>query len=165
MKRMLLIGLSLLILTGCEKLNDAQKSGLSLAALSAKERASAFDVIKDRIAPAKAEDALPLKNFLAAHARGLNAQAAGLANLMDAVKAGSVISDSARKMLVEEAKTAHSRARNFELTVPDMAADADLAEFFRSHTAALKSQAETMSQLSALLPPKPPKPVKPAAEK
>lgn len=154
-----------LMLTGCEKLNDAQKSSLQLAAISAKERANAFDVIKDRFKPVKVENELPLKNFVAAHARGLNAQAVGLADLVSAVKNGSVISDRGRMALAEEAKSALSRARVWELVVPDISQDPSLDEFVRSHTAALKSQAETLAQLSKLIPPKPPKPAPAASTK
>lgn len=146
-----------LMLTGCEKLNDQQKSGLQLAAIAAKERAVAFDVIKERLRPVKPAHELALKNFLNVHAAELNSQSTGLHSLVNAVKNGSIISDKSRIELAEEAKTQASRARIWEMTVPDIAPEPALEEFLRSHTAALRAQVETLSQLSKLLPPKPPK--------
>lgn len=162
MRRFVFILPFLLMFCGCEKLNDAQKSGLSLAALTAKERAAAFDVIKGQLRPAKAEHALLLQRYVDAHARQLNAQSIALADLVKSVQAGSILSDAARKALGEESRTAVSRARNFELTMPDIdASDSGVAQFLSAHLAALNGQAASLTELSKLIPPKPPKVEKP----
>lgn len=158
MKRTVILLVLPLLLVACgEKLNDAQKSGLSLAALAAKEQAAAFDLLKEKIKPNAEGDALPLKNYLASHGKGLNAQAAGLADLVKAIQSGSLLSDQTRKMLAEEAKTSAARARNFELARPAFKVDPELADFLDSHAAALKAQAQAMLDVANLFPPKPEK--------
>ncbi len=146
------LALALLIaLAGCDKVPAEAKSLLQTSALAAKERASAFGVIKPRIVAANKEDRALLQRGMTSHANQLNAQADALAKLCDAVNAGGKLSDQTRDGLKAEAVTQKFVVACLRAELPKIANNPDVDKWLADHVAALDAQQVSLEKLAALL--------------
>jgi len=145
-------------ITGCnQKLSDEQKSILSLCALSAKERAVAFDIVVGggiQLMPSESMSAEQLARYVTIHSRGLNAQAAMLNDLVKAVNDGSSLSARTRETLAEEARTASERYGNFVVLAAHIKTDSAATQFMNIHASALNAQAVALQKIAASFAPK-----------
>lgn len=157
---LVLVTSGFLSLPGCgEKLSPEQKSVLAVAALAAKERAVSFDAVANGslvFAPSGDVTLDQIQRFVKAHARGLNAQAAALNDLVKAVNDGSGLSQRAREALREEALTAESRFENFAAMSRYITGTQATQQYLVVHLEALNAQAAALTKLSASFAPKEP---------
>lgn len=161
---LLALALVTVSLTGCgKKLTEGEKSALKLAALSQKESAAAFQIVKAQFKAKDPKAANACALIVDGYGRSQNAAAVMLNNLCAAVETGSGLSQRARDILSEEADTAASRAENFEGSLPlfDLS-DPVLAEWCVAHLAVAKAQAEALQKLKSLAVKDTPAPAPPA---
>jgi hypothetical protein len=146
-----------LMLFGCSgKVSPEAAAALNLAAVTAKESATSYDVIRDQITAKDEADAAAILEWRALHGTGLNAEAAGLALLSDTVKKHGKLSDTARAGIGEEAQTAKAHAEVFRAQIKRVALNEKLAAWADAHQERLDAQAAVIDKLAKLL--KPPEP-------
>lgn len=147
----------MLVLSGCGKMTELQKSQLVTAALVAKERAAAFAISKAQIQPKVEKHRQFLAVTMERHSNGLNADAIALADLVTAVQKVSTVDKRTRQTLFEMAKTSTARAANFKISLSqDIAADGELLNFLQVHLNVLESTATSLALLADELKPKEP---------
>lgn len=149
----------LILLSGCkEKVPEEAKAMLATITLSAKERASAFAVIRPRLVAAKAEDRAALQKLVTAHGNGLNAVAAAFSDLNESIKkSGGILSEKACAMIKAEALTSKARADNFRGVRSFIAQNKDVDPWLDDHQAALDAQASAIEKAAKLLEKQKPK--------
>jgi hypothetical protein len=155
---MVLLASGFVVLPGCgEKLTPEQKSVLAVAALASKERAVSFDAVASGgmvLAPNGEVTQDQIDRYIKAHARGLNAQAASLNDLVKAVNDGSGLSQRSREALREEALTAESRYENFVAMSKHISGTPAVNQYLDVHREALQAQAVALAKLAASFPSK-----------
>jgi hypothetical protein len=137
-------------LAGCDVPKEV-KVLVATSALTAKERASAFAVIRPRCVAKKAEERGDLQKFMKSHGDQLNAQAKALADINAAIEKGSSLKQYTREMIAAEAETAKVRADLFRAVAPRIAANPEVDVWKVDHQAALDAQALTIAKLATLL--------------
>ena len=146
-----LIGLTL---GGCARgLKPEQQAMVNSCAVSARERAAAFDALRGQLTAVDPAEAELLARYVTAHQEGLNAEASGLHDLAAAAQAGSKFSRQTRRALADAAVTAQSRAENFRKAAPRFRAAGQLANYLAAHQAALDAQTVALEKLTAAIPP------------
>ncbi len=137
---MALVTAALFSVPGCDKkLPDQAKAFLATGALAANERATAFETIRPHLTAKDGVDKAALASYLKSHGEGLNAQAKGLADIVEALKAGSNLDEKTRDMIAAEAETASVRAVSFILTADSIAGSETVTPWIEAHGKATKS--------------------------
>jgi len=153
--------LALFLLPGCDRISGEQLGLLTAGAVAAKERASAFEIIRGGITAAEPQHAAGVQKWSAAHAEGLAAQAKGLNDLVESVRLHNALGDAARQQIALEAETAAARLDGFVKVLPYLMGAGDGTAFkawAEDHGKALKVQAETLKALALKLQKGKPKP-------
>lgn len=143
----------ILLLTGCNKTSPEAKSLASAAAASAKERAAAFNAIKDTIRSTIETNNTTIQRWVAAHSAGLAAEATGLQNIVDTFQTGQDLSKNAKQALLDEATTAKSRADNLKAILPSITGPDTTMQFLAQHQNALNTLADTLNRAASLISP------------
>ena len=150
-------------ITGCSNLTTEAKSLLAASASQARERATAFILVKDKIKAKDAKDAELVTRWSSAHSSGLNASAAGLNSMLRASETGTPLTDLSLEALREEAATTAARVDNLDRIMPYLSLDGDTATFMAAHREALNTETVAMSKLAALVAKKQDKPATPTS--
>ena len=148
---LLIAYLSLISIGGCKKtpkLNDEQKTKLATAAAAAKERAVSFSLIGPQLVAKDSADAAGVAAFVTNHQRSLNAQAAGLSSLNDAIKSGSNLRTQSREGLRSQVTDAQANVAAFKAIMPKLNLSDAQNAWAIQHAAALQVLADDFSSVA-----------------
>jgi hypothetical protein len=142
----------LAVCAGCDKkITPQEKSFIASVGLDANERAAAWDVAKANIVAADPANSTAVSHFIANQSDSLHALADGLTHLGEAITDGSNLSANARDALSQVADTSVARAADLRAMSKYITADPATLSFLAAHQKALDAEADSLTQLKALL--------------
>lgn len=134
-----------LLLTGCNKLSDSQKTQLATASAAAKDRAVSFGAISAGLAPVDANDGEAVARWIVSHQNGLNAEALALSNLVAAVQTGDALKQQTRDELSAAMTTAQMRVSTFKAMRPKLKLTDSQSVWADAHAIALQKLADDLT--------------------
>lgn len=156
---MLPVMLMLLLCTGCKEVTPEVLALMKTAAFSAKESASAFNLIAPTLKSKSGTEAdqADLARYCKEHSAGLFSLAKGLDDLVKAAEAKPNLSDATKTHLAEAAKAVRLMVTIFQRKSEIIFVNST-DTYVADHHKALDQLASTLEQISAKVnPPKKPK--------
>lgn len=119
MKMLSMFRISLLLLTvfaftGCDKISPEARVLIESATLQAKERALSFNLIVYKLAPVTVEDTDAFNRYITAHQTTLDAIAAGMRDVSEALKKNNRLEDRTIQQLQSLGETMKACSENFK---------------------------------------------------
>lgn len=140
-----------------------QKTIIATAAQAARERATAFNLIKTQIKAKDTTEQPALDSLLVMHGKGLNAQAAALQTLVESIDARSKLSTRGADTIIEMQKNAQGWLDDCTALKSHLDLTDAQSAWLDAHIDALTKQAQKLKEFSDAANP-PPAPVNGAGQ-